>query len=291
MSSNSLTEFEIFRQNTSEALTVFLKDARTGQMVDVAAPSNFSLIDINDNDNVVVSDVFSSSGGTYVTRAGPGIYQFPFNTATYTGEYLAVFSCILTGDKQDRNIYVKSVPAKQFAYAAQLRNIVDKARKSIIDYIANMDRPTEPPIELQYGYKDGMLIYYLERGLQFINVVSPVTQLDLNIFPFAAYGSILLDAATIAALEAQGIFAIDTDFDYSLGGNSLVIDHFTKLSQFVSELLSRFKEQVSAFKKNYMVKGLVLYQFMPGGIRDLRYLSTMPSGFWSRLFSTSFGGG
>lgn len=171
-----------------------------------------------------------------------------------------------------------------------LRLQVDKARKSIADDIENMDTPTAAtPIRFFYGYSDAHLIFYLERGLQILNAIPPYTAMDIDVFPFNSSGTILIDAATIAALESQGIFAIDTDFDYALGGNSLVIDHYTKLNSVLSSLLTRFDKSAIAFKQQYRSKGLVMFQFMPGGVRSLRMLSSMPVGWWSRLLSSITG--
>jgi len=108
-------------------------------------------------------------------------------------------------------------------------------------------------------------------------------------FPFDINGAILIDAATVASLEAQGILAIDTDYEYSLGGNSMVIEHFTKLSSMVASVLERYKSEVLPFKNQFLTKGTLLYQFLPGGIRDMRMLTALPSGFWSRMLSGSWG--
>jgi hypothetical protein len=99
---------------------------------------------------------------------------------------------------------------------------------------------------------------------------------------------ILTDAAVIAALESQGIFAIDTDYNYSLGGNSLVIDHWGKISGLLGTLISRFDSNVIKFKQQFRSKGMVMFQWMPGGVRAARQLSAMPSGFWSRMLSSAF---
>jgi len=285
---NDLTELAIFRTGQTGVITWFVKNHTTGDLIDLGSGSRFSMIDIDSNVEVL-SENLGPLGGALVTRAAEGTYQFSVDTSVYPGSYIAGIYCVVPGETFNVNTFFKSVSAKQFAYAAQLRMTVDKANKSMVDYIANMDRPAGPPILLKYGYSDEALIYYMERGTQLINAVPPYTALIVDTFPFSIFGNILIDAATIATLEAQGIFAIDTDFDYAFGGNSMVIDHFTKLSAFVQNLLGRFKDEVSAFKKQYLTKGMVLYQFLPGGIRDLRYLSAMPDGFWSRLFSVSFG--
>jgi len=280
----SFTDFDIYRRGQSEYITVFTRDPTNAQLADVVGLSTFNLIDIT-TDSAVLTATFGPSGGGSVIRQSTGVYQVLFDTGTYTLEYLAAFRCVLAAEILQQNVFVKSVSAKHFKYAAALRNQVDKSRKDIIDYVANMDRERKAPIQLFFGYDDKHLIFYLERGVQLINMVPPYTGLTVDLFPFEQFGSLLIDAATIAALEAQGIFAIDTDYDYSLGGNSMTIEHFSKLSSMTASILARFQDNVTKLKNLYLTKGLVLYQFSPGGVRDMRYLTALPSGFWSRILS------
>jgi hypothetical protein len=267
---------------------MFVRDPKTDDLIDVYSASKFTLIDIT-NDTTVYTENFTSAGGTNVTRMSAGVYQYNFDASTYTNQYLASFRCVLESEVIINNIFVKSEPAAMFAHAAELRLQVDKARKSISDDIQNMDRAEgEPATKFFYGYDDKHLIFYLERGAQILNIVPPYTGFTPINFPWLTSGSILIDAATIAALESQGIFAIDTDYSYSLGGNSLVIDHFTKLNSALTTLLGRFDQNLVRFKQQFRGKGTVVFQWLPGGVRSARQLSAMPSGFWSRMLSSAF---
>ena len=284
----TITDFEIVRTKQTEPIVFYVKDGSTDELTDVIASSTWSLIDIA-SDTAVASGTFTGTGGSAITRLSAGVYQYMFNAKTYTGEYLFSTRCVLANETQGINTFVKSVSARQFAYAAQLRIQVDKSRKSISDDIQNMDRANyEPPTRLFYGYTDAHMIFYLERGAQIVNVVPPYTSFSVDTFPFSTSGTILIDAATVAALESQGIFAIDTDYNYSLGGNSLVIDHFSKLNTALTSLMGRFDQNLVRFKQQFRSKGLVMFQFSPGGVRSSRTLNAMPSGFWSRMLSSAF---
>ena len=284
----SVTDFDVFRTGQKEYLTIFAKDPSTDMLVDVYGNSTFTLTDIA-SDETIVSKSFTAAGGDSIEHSATGVYQYEFDAAAYPGEYLAAFRCVLQGEVINQNIFIKSEPAVLFARAAALRVQIDKARKSTNDSIENMDTVSnEPSVRLFYGYDDKHLIYYLERGIQFINAVPPYTAMSPISFPWNQYGMVATDAAVIAALESQGIFAIDTDYNYSLGGNSLVIDHFGKISQYLSTLTTRFDSYLMKFKQQYRSKGIVMFQWMPGGVRAARQLSAMPSGFWSRMLSTSF---
>jgi len=285
---NSFTDFDVLRTGTTELLTTFVRDPKTEELVDVVGTSTFNLTDI-EGDVVKFTTTFNAAGGIGITRASAGVYQYSFDTSAYPGEYIASWRCVLNGEVVTNNIFVKSAPSKLFARAAALRVQVDKARKSISDDIENMDKPEfEPAVKFFYGYTDAHLIYYLERGAQFINLIPPYTAFNPVTFPWAQYGMILTDSAVIAALESQGIFAIDTDYNYSLGGNSLVIDHWSKISGMLGILIGRFDKSVMQFKQQFRSKGMVMFQWMPGGVRAARQLSAMPSGFWSRMLSSAF---
>lgn len=287
---STITDFEIIRKNQTEPLIFYVRDTITGDLADVFASSTWSLINIS-NDATEVSGIFPPAGNSNIQRLSTGVYRYNFNATTYPYEYLFATRCVMQNETQGINIFVKSVASRQFAYAAQLRLQVDKARKSISDDIANMDRSStsfEPKITFLFGYDDKNLIFYLERGTQYLNSIPPYTGMDVDTFPFSQYGSILIDAATIAALESQGVFAIDTDYSYQLGGNSLVIDHFTKLSTQVRDILNRFQKHAISWKQQYRAKGMVVFQWQPGGVRASRQLSALPSGFWSRMLSNVY---
>jgi hypothetical protein len=287
MPSKSFTDFEMLRKGQTEYITIFCRDPATEDLTDVVGTSTFSLVNLSD-DSTILSESFTAGGSTHVEHPAVGTYQYVMNTTTYPDEYVAFFRCVLSGEVVNNNIYTKAVSAKYFAYAAQLRSIVDKARKNITDQIENMDRlSSEPKIDFYYGVSDPHLMSYLERGISMLNIIPPYTNLTVDTFPFTSYSSVLLDAATLAYAVSQGIFAIDTDFNYSLGGNSFVIDHFTKLNAFWSAFIANFTKSATSFKAQYRSKGTVLYCWMPGGVRSARLLTALPSTFFSRLYSAA----
>jgi hypothetical protein len=286
--SQSITNFDIFRNLTTESITIFVRNTLTNDLVNVAATSSLNIIDISD-DSTALSVTFGPAGGNGVTRAATGIYQFSFNTTTYPDEYLAAFRTVLTNEVVNHNIFIKSVTARHFKYASMLRLQVDKAQKEVSDEIENMDQSDfAPAVPFRFGVDDKDLIYYLEQGLHYINLVPPYTSFSIDTYPFANYGGLLIDSAIIAYLVSQGIFAIDTDYNYALGGNSFVIDHFSKLSAMQAALLNRFNLMVIKFKQQFRSPGTVKFQYLPGGIRA-RAIRSLPDGFFSRLFANAVG--
>jgi hypothetical protein len=289
MATQTFTDFEILRKNQTEYLTVFVRDPLTNELADVAAPSTFTLINIAD-DSAVVTDTFAVTGDSIIVHPGTGIYQYSLDTATYNREYLAAFRCVMGGEVLNNNIFVKAVSSRHFAYAAQLRVQVDKARKSISDDIENMERSdNEPSVKFFLGSDDKHLIYHLERGIQIINIIPPYTNFTVDSFPFEQNGTVLIDAATISYLISQGIFSIDTEFNYSLGGNQFVIEHYGKLSGMLQMLTTRFDQNLTKFKQQFRAPCFVTFQWMPGGVRSARMLSAMQgTGFWSRMLSSTY---
>jgi hypothetical protein len=161
-----------------------------------------------------------------------------------------------------------------------LRGQLDKAKKSVqrldvdgTDY--NFDG-------LDWDYKDYHLATYLDLGVQLINLTSPQTYFTVNNFPSQYFGTLLVMAGMISALDAQKLFSIDTDFDYSLGGNSIRVDHFSNLATFNRELVDRYNALVRVFKQRYRTKGTALIQ-VQYGIGLGRFLNVVPSGWWSRF--------
>lgn len=284
----SITDFNIFRTGETGQLTFFVRDPANNELADVYSDSKFELVKIFD-DSILISETFGPSGSTHVQHKSRGVYQVDINTVIYPYEYLAACSCVMPGEVVGYNTFFKSVKSRQFKYAAMLRGQVDKSQKTMVDYLPNIEREGEAPLKIFWGYADANMIFYLERGMQYINAVPPYTYMGVDDFPFNTNGAILIDAATIAALEAQGVFSIDTDYEYSLGGNSMTIDHYTKLSGMVASIVERFQKEVLPFKNQFLTKGFLLHQFLPGGVRDMRFLSSLPSGFWSRMLSGSWG--
>jgi len=279
-------DFEIVHKNQTEPIIFYVRNTLTKDLEDVSGLSSWRLISI-DSDTLISTGTFGASGGSDITHLNTGMYQYDFNAAAHTSEYIFSLRLTMMNEVVGHDIFIKSHGAKAFAYAAQLRAQVDKSRKSISDDIENEDQPDfTPAIPLLYGFDSRHLIGYLERGCQLLNVIPPYTAWNLESYPFQWYGTVLIDAATIAALEAQGVFAIDTDYQYSLGGNSLILDHFSKLSSHVASLVARFQKEAVSFKQLYRTKGGIIFQFMPGGIRSARMLNSMPGGFWSRLLSS-----
>jgi hypothetical protein len=229
-----------------------------------------------------------------VERVGEGVFDFK-----YEKDKLSRFRELfleLKGKKAENPnedfFYVhlfKPITPVVMTYIIYLRNQIDKALKSVGRSIDEFFKPDDNVMavdktmdSLPFGYSDEHCVLYLELGLSLINARPPYTAFTLEDFPFAVAGNLLIDGATIAALESQGLFSIDTDFDYSLGGKSFVVRHADQISSFLREIAERFNNYLRMFKSMYRTKGTVMVQ-VPFGWGFGRFLSVVPTGWFARF--------
>jgi len=168
---------------------------------------------------------------------------------------------------------VKVLDPRVLAYLPSFRLQIDKAVKIV-----------EEATNLFGGYSDAQLLMYLEGGLNVINLYQPNTNILLENYPFKTHGQLLIDTATLVALQSQTLFSIDTDLvNYSDQGYSFSINHQQPLQSFLSFLQQRLDRLVPLFKLNFATMGSIHIQ---AGVsfRLLQLLSAAPSGILFRGF-------
>jgi len=164
---------------------------------------------------------------------------------------------------------VKVVDPLVLSYLPQFRLQVDKAAK-IVDEAGN----------IFLGYSDAQLLLFLESGLNLINTYQPNTSMVLESFP-RTHLHLLIDVATIVALQAQEVFAIDTDINYSDQGYAFNISHTQPIHSFLQMLLSRTDRLVPLFKLNFATMGSLAIQAGPS-FRMLQLMQAAPRGILFR---------
>lgn len=266
-------DLAVIRQGTNNSeFSLVVTDPATEQKVDFQA-CTYYLYDGLDK-KIFNAALDPLALPAYVTKLEKGVYSFKFDAVTnMQPEYIAFFDLRIPANVDPlmtKYKLIRVIPLAYYRIMPFLRNQIDKSFKSVSDM-------------LNYGYKDFHLVAYLDLGITMINAIPPYTSFTVGTFPFGIYGKMLIDAATITALESQGLFSIDTDFDYSLGGNALVIDHYSRISGFLSELITRFNTSLKSFKQQFRSKGSTMAQ-MPFQYGWGRFMSVVPSGFWNRFF-------
>ena len=168
---------------------------------------------------------------------------------------------------------VKVASPKSYAILPYFRLELDKALKEV-----GRDKA-------RTGYTDAQLMAYLTLAVSEINSYQPITSMTLDTFPVASFQMILIWTATLIALVSQGLYAVDTDIEYSDRGASFRMDHSGKIQQYVNMVSSRLQQQMQGFKLQFASVGTVKYE-MNANFRLQQVLNASPEGTLFRgLFS------
>jgi len=170
---------------------------------------------------------------------------------------------------------VKVASPRAFALLPYFRTEIDKALKSV------------HPDGSRVGYTDAQLMGYLALAVTEINAYQPITNFTIENFPSRDFMMILIWTATLVALLSQGLFAVDTDIEYSDRGASFRNDHTGKIQGFVSTVTARLEARMQAFKLQFVGVGLVKIE-AGANYRLATMLQAAPSG---SLFRGLFTGG
>jgi hypothetical protein len=225
----------------------------------------------NMSEEVLAEDSFTSPppGGTRIKNPSTGVYYFKWgdpSAAVNTpdqcetanlGRALFVWSVVgPAGTEEVQRVQtVENVSAPILDMVGSFRNQVDKTRKPI-----DIDPTTFCPL----GYTDGWLLEYLRGGMQMINAYQPYpTWCTLETFP-SCFLQTLYDAGMIVAINAQTLFAIDSDVEqWSDQGNAFVINHYPKLTAFNQALAQRLDKIIPQMKLHFVDSGSVKVESGP----------------------------
>jgi hypothetical protein len=252
------TQFALL--NTMQPCDIQVQDAN-GNPVDAAVIS-LKVFDINGG--VVAEDNYYTppAGGTLIVKppGTVGYYYYRFGDTNITQTRLLTQSpgvYIIQWYVQAQNAYVPNVVLQNvtvFGFTAAqnipyLRLYIDKARKLV-----------DPANNVFLGYTDAQILMYMQEGISMINTYQPETavQFDVNSFPYAPYRHVANEAAMVAAVMSQQMFAIDTDLpNYSDQGITFVISHQPQLAQFLNTLTARLDKEIQMMKLQWVSTGSI----------------------------------
>lgn len=188
---------------------------------------------------------------------------------------------------------VLGAAATERAHAIQVVQVVSAAVMRLVTYFrAQIDKAVkivsvDPDDFCPLGYTDSDLLAYLLGGLNIINSHQPYpTWCQLETFP-ECFWQLLFDSAMVVGINAQSLFAIDSDVEsYNDQGNSFVINHFPKLQQFTQALVTRLDTLIPKMKWHFVEAG-VLHLEMGSSYRLNTVLSASPYGSTFRNIFTS----
>ena len=218
-------------------------------------------VSMYDNTNTLaLTDTYPASG--IIQKESAGNYFIDYSPQS-AGEYMFEWSYqdISGGETFYAQSYLYSLDTIVWNLFPALKNQIDKAQKDTGIF----------------GFTDVNIYTYLKSAISDINRVSPMTSFTLSSYPYNPFSQVLIDMATFYSLYSQGMCAIDTDSNYSLQGNSFTIDHWSKISGFLSFLNGRINEQLKQMKWNYMAQTGIALQRGPG-FRSIQLWNSSPSG-------------
>ena len=238
---------------------------------------------LGDHNQAIVDLKYPATGEGPVKKRGEGWYSLNIDTSAFKDQSLLIFHRMRTGtNNQPREIrkqqLIRIAHPTYYRYLPIFRLMLDKSRKSL----ASPDQLDGQDVA-NYGYSDAMLTVYMDLACGLINLVPPTTSFSVLTFPSSQFGFMLIQASMLVALESQGVYSIDTDYPYSMGGNSLTIDHLSKIVSLLgSPLFSNFLELLKLFKQKFRSSGAVMVQ-LNFSYSIGRFMNMVPSGFFSRF--------
>lgn len=227
-------------------------------------PYSLSLLIYKPDSTQYFSETYSLA--STIKKEATGRYYIDFTgDTTLTGDYQFVWAWqdIVNGEAINGFQMVSLAPVQCISSFAYLRNQIDKARKDL---------------NSEFGYNDEQLFMYLKGALSEINRVPPSTDLTFVTFPWSKQQQLIIDVATFVALQSQGLVAIDTDSNYSMNGNSFTVDHWSKISAYLSMLQTRVRASMISFKLGYLTRGGSVKVERGAGYRQMALWNAAPTG-------------
>lgn len=215
---------------------------------------------------------------TYQQCAGDvNVQLVQSNRTQSTGDFLFHWQVVCGPNMGSQSIIqvVKIASPRALSILPYFRTELDKALKQV-----GNDRA-------RTGYTDSQLMGYLTLAVTEINAYQPITNMTIDNFPSDSFKMILIWTALLVALISQGLFAVDTDINYSDRGASFQIDHTSKIQSFITTIINRLEQRMQSFKLQYAPVGLVKIE-AGASARLAEILSAGPSG---TLFRGLFSGG
>lgn len=179
-------------------------------------------------------------GDPELTNPEGGIFHFEFQS-NRAGDHLALWQYRFPGEEPQSVVKnLRWVTPAMFRIFPEVRAYLDKSRKASNRTIA---------------FNPFDLAVYVEMSLRNFNAHPPSTGVSLETLDgvMNTYKEVLVLGAVIQGLIAQGLLAVDQDFQYNDNGISLSIDHSSKLQSWYTALLQQYISKLSLYKKNFFV--------------------------------------
>jgi len=228
--------------------------------------------------------VANATGQYYINYGDPAANtNLPTQTETTTlGDRLFQWGVLgVVGSERVNTIQIaKVVSPTVVRMITYFRLQIDKAIKAT---------SVDPSAFCPLGYTESDLLAYLVGGLGIINAYQPYpTWCRIETFP-ECFWQTLFDSALVVGINAQTLFAIDTDIEnWSDQGNAFVLNHHPKLSAFSSVMSQRLDKLIPQMKLHFVNSG-VLHTEMGSNWRLQQIVSMAPTGaLFRNMFSSGY---
>ena len=231
-------------------------------------------LEVLDSDGVLADPVelqvnlldFSDSRVVQINLGDPnlihpeaGIFMFDFQS-NRAGDFLAIWNYRFLGEESQTVVKnIRWVTPGMFRMIPEIRLYIDKARKASNKTIAFN------PVDCAE---------YIQNSLRDFNQTPPTTGIQLEAVS-EEYKEIIVMGAIVQSLIAQGLLAVDQDFQYNDNGISLSIDHHTKLLSWYTTLVNLYIAKKRAVKFNFF-HGTVLARTIVGQAFALGFSKIAP---------------
>lgn len=174
-------------------------------------------------DSIILND----PSGAGLSHPQVGMYTYDF-TSNRVGDFLVIWSYQIAGEEPQKIIQnVRFVSPQMIRMVNSVRLYIDKARKASNRTIA-------------FNLQD--VAEYIENSIRDFNSAPPMTGVTIDNIPEEFKETIIL-GAIIQSLIAQGLLAVDQDFQYSDNGITLAVDHSTKLQSWFQQLVQIYAQK------------------------------------------------
>ena len=196
-------------------------------------PAELNLQILTENDSIAVDITFP--GGGIIENPQAGIFSYDF-ISQRAGDFLAIWTYRFSGEESTKVVKnMRFVTPVMFRMIPEVRMYIDKSRK---------------PSNTTIAFNPADVAVYIENALRDFNAQPPTTSLFLENIT-REFKEILVQGAIIQALIAQGLLAVDQDFQYNDNGIALTVDHHSKILQWYQALLQQYVAKKRLFKPNF----------------------------------------
>lgn len=246
----------------------------------IAEDADVIKVDITDlGGNVIVSDDYMAppvGGSNIIKPVGTvGLYYYNFGAVTtlvdHTADYILRWTAKATSADIPRTILqnIKVVSGSVVYNLPYIRLMIDKSRKLV-----------DPTNDVFLGYTDNQLIMFMEGAMQIINGYQPetITGFTIENFPWTDFRHVANEAALMAGVLSQQLFAIDTDMpNYSDNGTTFVIAHQPQLASLLNQISQRLDRAIPQMKLQFVSTGSIHIEQGPN-MRLAMLVNAAPTG-------------